>query len=65
VGSTVTVDTEAAKTVDVGGTEVIIGATVGVVAGSPHPTINRIKNARTIIGTIFLPFILVSILYSD
>jgi hypothetical protein len=65
VGSTVTVGIEVAMTFDVGGTEVSIGATVGVVAGLPHPTTNSIKNVRTIIGTNFLLSILISILYCD
>jgi hypothetical protein len=67
VGSTVSVGVEAAIGVDVGGTDVHVSATGGVVAGTPHPKTNRtttsMRNARPIIGNDFLLSILVSVLY--
>jgi len=63
VGSTVSVGVEVAISVDVGGTDVHVYATVGVVAGTPHPTINSMRNATPIIGNDFLLSILVSVLY--
>ena len=62
-GSTVPVGVEAAISVDVGGTDVHVSATVGVVAGTPHPTTNGMRNARPIIGNDFLLSISVSVLY--
>ena len=63
--STVSVGTTVGMNVEVGGTGVKAGSTVGVVAGVPHPTKNNIRNARPIIGNTFLLSILVSILYWD
>jgi hypothetical protein len=62
MGSTVTVGTVVVMSVDVGGTDVTVCATVGVIAGAPHPMTNNIRNARLISGNNFLLSILVSII---
>jgi hypothetical protein len=62
VCSTVSAEVEVAISVDVGGTDVHVFATVGVVAGTLHPTTNNMRKARPIIGNDFLLSILVSVL---
>jgi hypothetical protein len=63
VGSTISVEVEVAISVDVGGIDVHVSATVEVVAGALHLTTNSVRNARPIIGNDFLLSILVSVLY--